>query len=112
MTELSTAPRPARDALVQDPRDPYLRLDGLLDPGTLALLHESDDVSAVAVRGQIGGADVVAFCTDGTKKGGAIGAAECRRIADATDLAVRESRPVIGLWHSGGARLADGVEAM
>ena len=30
----------------------------------------------------------------------------------AIDLAVAEGCPVIGLWHSGGARLADGVESM
>ena len=36
----------------------------------------------------------------------------CRHIVDAIDTAVRERIPVIGLWHSGGARLAEGVEAL
>ena len=33
----------------------------------------------------------------------------CRHVVDATDRAVTESVPIIGLWHSGGARLAEGV---
>jgi acetyl-CoA/propionyl-CoA carboxylase carboxyl transferase subunit len=44
--------------------------------------------------------------------GGAIGVDGCTHIVDAIDLAVRDRCPVIGLWHSGGAKLADGVEAM
>ena len=35
----------------------------------------------------------------------------CRNIADAIDLGVRERVPVLGLWHSGGVRLAEGVVA-
>jgi len=41
-----------------------------------------------------------------------MGAEGCRHIVDAIDAAVRERVPVIGLWHSGGARLAEGVEAL
>jgi acetyl-CoA/propionyl-CoA carboxylase carboxyl transferase subunit len=44
--------------------------------------------------------------------GGAMGSAGCRYIVDTIDTAVRERVPVIGLWHSGGARLAEGVEAL
>ena len=55
---------------------------------------------------------MIAFCTDGTRMGGAMGHEGCRHIVDAIDMAVRERVPVIGLWHSGGARLAEGVEAL
>src|SRR5690242_2812565 len=44
--------------------------------------------------------------------GGALGDAGCRHIVDSIDTAVRERVPVIGLWHSGGARLAEGVVAL
>jgi acetyl-CoA/propionyl-CoA carboxylase carboxyl transferase subunit len=44
--------------------------------------------------------------------GGAMGTEGCAHIVDAIDHAVRERAPVIGLWHSGGARLAEGVEAL
>jgi acetyl-CoA/propionyl-CoA carboxylase carboxyl transferase subunit len=65
-----------------------------------------------AVRGRIDGARVVAYCTDGTRMGGAMGREGCRHIVDAIDTAVRERVPVIGLWHSGGARLAEGVASL
>ncbi len=54
----------------------------------------------------------MAFCTDATIMGGAMGSAGCRHIVDTIDAAVRERVPVLGLWHSGGARLAEGVEAL
>ena len=41
-----------------------------------------------------------------------MGTEGCAHIVDAIDHAVRERVPVIGLWHSGGARLAEGVEAL
>ena len=55
---------------------------------------------------------MVAYCTDAQKMGGAMGSDGCRHIVDAIDTAVRERVPVIGIWHSGGARLAEGVEAL
>jgi acetyl-CoA/propionyl-CoA carboxylase carboxyl transferase subunit len=36
----------------------------------------------------------------------------CRHIVDAIDTALRERVPVVGIWHSGGARLAEGVTAL
>jgi acetyl-CoA/propionyl-CoA carboxylase carboxyl transferase subunit len=95
-----------------DPRDPVARLSALFDPGSLELLHQPDEVKAVAAYGRMLGVEAFAFCTDATAKGGAIGSAECARIAETIDLALLEDRPVVGLWHSGGARLQEGIEAM
>ena len=36
----------------------------------------------------------------------------CRHIVETIDTAVRERVPVLGLWHSGGARLPEGVVAL
>ena len=55
---------------------------------------------------------MIAFATDATRMGGAMGTEGCRHIVDAIDTAVRERVPVLGLWHSGGARLAEGVVAL
>jgi acetyl-CoA/propionyl-CoA carboxylase carboxyl transferase subunit len=41
-----------------------------------------------------------------------MGSEGCRHAVEAIDTAVRERCPVLGLWHSGGARLAEGVEAL
>jgi acetyl-CoA/propionyl-CoA carboxylase carboxyl transferase subunit len=95
-----------------DPRDPELRLGKLFDEGSVELLRPRDKSGVVAARGLIDGATAVAFCTDATIMGGAMGAEGCRHIVDAIDAAVRERVPVLGLWHSGGARLADGVQAL
>ncbi|MFN2562131.1 MAG: acyl-CoA carboxylase subunit beta [Jatrophihabitans sp.] len=107
MTALANPP-----ATELDPRDPVLRLQNLFDAGTMELLRPRDDTGVVAARGLVSGSPATSFCTDATVMGGAMGAAGCLHIVDAIDLAVRERVPVIGLWHSGGARLADGVEAL
>ena len=95
-----------------DQRDPELRLSKLLDEGSIRPMHPRDRSGVYAVHGTIDGAPVTAFATDATVMGGAMGAVGCRRIVDAIDTAVRERVPVLGLWHCGGARLADGVEAL
>ncbi|WP_323055144.1 acyl-CoA carboxylase subunit beta [Saccharopolyspora sp. NFXS83] len=95
-----------------DPRDPWLRLGLLLDEESITPLHDRDHSGVRAVRGRIDGVPVIAYCTDGTKMGGAMGTEGCRHVVDAIDAAVRDGCPVIGVWHSGGARLAEGVEAL
>jgi acetyl-CoA/propionyl-CoA carboxylase carboxyl transferase subunit len=106
MTALAAA------AVAIDPRDPQLRLSNLFDAGSLRPLRARDDSGVFAAHGTINGASVVAYCTDATVMGGAMGAEGCRHIVDTIDTAVRERCPVIGLWHCGGARLAEGVEAL
>ena len=102
-----TADPPAdADLDTRDPRDPELRLEKLFDSGSLTPLSERDRSGALTARGTINAAPVVAFCTDATTMGGAMGAQGCRHIVDAIDAAVRERVAVIGVWHSGGARLA------
>ncbi|WP_425570876.1 acyl-CoA carboxylase subunit beta [Rugosimonospora acidiphila] len=95
-----------------DDRDPQVRLRALFDRGTLRLLTARDDSGALAARGEIDGGQVIAYVTDGTRMGGALGSEGCRHIVDAIDTAVRERVPVVGLWHSGGARLHEGVVAL
>ena len=105
------APRPTSHTDAPARPEPVLavqakaRLDALLDGPHL--FEDSDGV--VVARGRIGGTEVMAFATDAKVQGGALGDASCRAIADATDRAVREGVPVIGIWHSGGARLREGV---
>jgi acetyl-CoA/propionyl-CoA carboxylase carboxyl transferase subunit len=100
------------DEVATDPRDPELRLRTLFDRGTLRSVSGRDDSGAMSARGQIDGTPVIAFANDATRMGGAMGTEGCRHIVEAIDLAVRERVPVIGLWHSGGARLAEGVVAL
>src|ERR1039457_4779277 len=111
MSVLATADLPAASA-ERDVRDPLLRLAQLFDGNDCDLLHPAGDTEVRTAAGRINGARVIAYCTDATKMGGALGAAGSRRIVEAIELAVRDRCPVIGVWHSGGAKLADGVESM
>ncbi|QKT07668.1 acyl-CoA carboxylase subunit beta [Gordonia sp. X0973] len=95
-----------------DPRDPLLRLTNFFDEGSLRLLHPVDDSGVQAAIGEVHGVTTVAYCTDGTVMGGAMGVAGCAHIVDAIDTAIADQAPVVGIWHSGGARLAEGVEAL
>jgi acetyl-CoA/propionyl-CoA carboxylase carboxyl transferase subunit len=66
----------------------------------------------VVMTGTVSGTPVVAFATDSSVQGGALGIDGCRAIAAATDVAVQRGVPIIGIWHSGGARLREGVGAL
>ncbi|MGH3774545.1 MAG: acyl-CoA carboxylase subunit beta [Pseudonocardiaceae bacterium] len=103
---------PSSNGEAPDPRDPELRLSCLFDPDTLAELQPRDGSGAFAARGRIDGITVIAYCTDATTMGGAMGSEGCQHIAAAIDTAIRERCPVIGLWHCGGARILEGVEAL
>ncbi len=105
-----TAPQPIGESL--DPRDPLLRLSTFLDDGSVELLHERDRSGVLAVAGTVNGVRTIAFCTDGTVMGGAMGVEGCAHIVDAYDTAIEEQCPIVGIWHSGGARLAEGVKAL
>jgi acetyl-CoA/propionyl-CoA carboxylase carboxyl transferase subunit len=100
------------EADAQDWRDPAVRLTALLDPGTMRPLAPFDNSGVYIATGTVAGGRVVAYASDPQKMGGAMGSDGCRHIVDAIDTAVRERVPVVGLWHSGGARLAEGVEAL
>jgi len=104
-------PTPTADDTT-DYRDPELRLRNLFDRGTLRLTMQRDSSGVLCAKGEIDGTPAIAYATDGTKMGGAMGIEGCRHIVDAIDMAVRERVPVLGLWHSGGARLPEGVLAL
>jgi acetyl-CoA/propionyl-CoA carboxylase carboxyl transferase subunit len=93
-------------------RDPGVRLEALFDPGTLRLLTPHDASGALAAAGQIDGTPAAAFASDPRVQGGAMGTAGCAAIVAAYDEALAQGAPVIGLWHSGGARLREGVESL
>jgi acetyl-CoA/propionyl-CoA carboxylase carboxyl transferase subunit len=104
-------------------RDPQERLAALFDDGTLELLDSGqapagetgpagETSGVLAGTGLIQGIGAVAFASDPRVQGGAMGSAGCAAIVGAYDEAMRRGAPVIGLWHSGGARLAEGVASL
>lgn len=112
MTVVDSTAAQAPEEQPPDPRDPRIRLETLFDDGSLRLLTDTDDSGALAGTGRIEGMPVVAFASDARVKGGALGSAGCEAIVHAYDHAVRERLPIVGMWHSGGARLAEGAESL
>ena len=92
-----------------DPRNPNFRLQALLDKGSLELITPDDDSGMLAAVGTINGSPVVAFCSDATVMGGAMGVHGCDVVVQAYERALKDQVPILGIWHSGGARLAEGV---
>jgi acetyl-CoA/propionyl-CoA carboxylase carboxyl transferase subunit len=95
-----------------DLRDPVRWLARLFDTDRWLALTPRDSAGVLVARGLVGGVKTVAYCTDASTKGGALGPDGCGRIAAAIDTATSAGVPVVGLWHSGGARLNDGVAAL
>ena len=101
LLDIRVETRPAHPAVVR-------RLGALLDRWEVAASVDG----VVVATGRIRGTEVVAFATDSSVQGGALGNDGCQAIADATDLAVELGVPVVGVWQSGGARLREGVAAL
>ena len=103
------AQKPAKLPRDQDPRNPNFRLAAFFDEGTLELITPDDGSGMLAAVGKVDGTHVVAFCSDATVMGGAMGEVGCKVVVHAYERALADQAPVVGLWHSGGARLAEGV---
>ncbi|MGH3369450.1 MAG: carboxyl transferase domain-containing protein, partial [Nocardioidaceae bacterium] len=108
----TAAPAPSKPAKLprdQDPRNPNHRLAALFDEGTLELITADDGSGMLAAVGMIDGSPAVSFCSDPTVMGGAMGEVGCKVVVKAYERALADRVPIVGLWHSGGARLAEGV---
>ena len=96
----------------QDPRDPQSRIERLLDAGSFTSLTDRDDSGMLAAHGTISGVRVTIFATDATIQGGAMGEAGANVILAAYADAMKNKNPIVGIWHSGGARLREGVKSL
>jgi acetyl-CoA/propionyl-CoA carboxylase carboxyl transferase subunit len=105
------AAAPSREKLPRelDPRNPNTRLAAFFDEGSLELISDDDDSGMLSGVGTVDGVHTVAFCSDATVMGGAMGDQGCKVVVKAYERAMADSAPIVGLWHSGGARLAEGV---
>ncbi|MGH3354739.1 MAG: acyl-CoA carboxylase subunit beta, partial [Nocardioidaceae bacterium] len=101
--------KPSKPAREDDPRNPNTRLAAFFDVGSVELVSDDDGSGMLAATGTVEGAPVVAFCSDATVMGGAMGHEGCKVVVEAYARAVSDGIPIVGLWHSGGARLAEGV---
>ena len=95
-----------------DPRDPEARIARLVDDGKYELLIPRTNCGMIAVTATIKGNKAVIFASDATIKSGALGVEGSKVIVTAYKAAMGAQVPVIGIWHSGGARLSDGVASL
>jgi acetyl-CoA/propionyl-CoA carboxylase carboxyl transferase subunit len=113
MSLLEIAPAPIAVAPVADiDRDPRVRLTALFGADSLLELRADEGSGVVTAIGRIQGRTAVAFATDPALQGGAMGRQGCEAIVAAYDVAVRNKAAIIGIWQSGGARLAEGVASL
>jgi len=89
------------------------RISALLDDGTVNYVAtQTEGIGAVSALGQINGREVIVFTNDPSHQGGSLGAAEGKVIVDAYAIAMEKQCPIIGIWHSGGARLQEGISSL
>jgi acetyl-CoA/propionyl-CoA carboxylase carboxyl transferase subunit len=87
-------------------------LVALADPGTFRALPEGLRSEVTCGTAQIRGVSVACYATDGSRRGGALTPGGSDQIVRIIELARREGKPVVGVWHSGGASLRDGSAAL
>src|ERR671919_2421151 len=109
ITNAQPKAKPPKLPREQDPRNPNHRLAAFFDEGTVELITPDGDSGMLAAVGNVDGTHTVAFCSDATVMGGAMGDQGCRVVVQAYERAVADGAPIVGIWHSGGARLAEGV---
>ncbi len=109
MTATTAPAKPVKLPREQDPRNPVTRLRALFDTDSMDLITPDDSSGMLAAVGRVHGTHAVAFCSDATVMGGAMGHEGCKVVVTAYERAMADRAPIIGLWHSGGARLAEGV---
>lgn len=95
-----------------DQRDPQLRIEKIVDPGSFSPLTQRDESGMLAGFGTVSGTRVTVFATDATIQGGAMGEAGAHVILAAYADAMKYKSPIVGIWHSGGARLREGVKSL
>jgi acetyl-CoA/propionyl-CoA carboxylase carboxyl transferase subunit len=103
-----------RSLLVADRNEPasaVRRLEALLDRGSLIPLVPASAEVAAAI-GRVQGSRVSVFACNPERGAGALGPAGCQGIVAAIERGVADGCPVIGVWHSAGARLQDGAASL
>jgi acetyl-CoA/propionyl-CoA carboxylase carboxyl transferase subunit len=111
MTTALVPPQGTDSASVGD-RDPRHRLRRLFAGAPMLVVRDRAGSGVVTAIGSVQGRTAVAFATDPSLQGGALGTEGCDAIIAAYEMAERSGVPVVGIWQSGGARLAEGVASL
>ena len=93
------------------------KIAALFDPGTFvetgAYMKRGDDLTGVVCGyGAVNGKLVYAFAQDSDRKKGAIDALQAEKIAKLYGMAQKNGAPVVGVFDSAGAVVADGASVL
>lgn len=88
------------------------RLQAFLDPNTFERLRTAVSDGVVGGTARLNGRPVCVWAQEAAHKGGSLGIAGAETIARMIQRAHRAGVPVVGLTHSAGARLQEGVAAL
>ena len=92
--------------------DPLYRLATIFDQDSTCVRGRAPKNEVLWAEGLILGEPVIAFASNPGAAGGALGADASAEIVSAVNTAMAKSRPIIGVWHSGGARLQEGCASL
>ena len=100
------APTPARERLAL-----LFDVNTFVEIGGFATA-DGTPAGVVCGYGAVAGSPVYAFAQDSTENGGAVGKAHAAKIEKMYDWALKTGAPVIGIYDSQGARVAEGAGAL
>ena len=89
-----------------------MRLTEFFGADSMVVMAAEEGSGVVTAIGRCHGQTTVAFATDPALQGGAMGTQGCEAIVAAYDAAMHHGAPIVGIWQSGGARLAEGVASL
>lgn len=117
-----------KELLAQRSEGAYEQVRALFDPSTFVELGaytkrittefdskgdaSSEFEGVITGYGAIDGRLVFAFFQDPSRMKGALGAAHAKKICHLYDMALKNGAPVIGLFASAGAKIAEGIDAL
>ncbi|AFL99235.1 acetyl-CoA carboxylase, carboxyltransferase component (subunits alpha and beta) [Desulfitobacterium dehalogenans ATCC 51507] len=85
----------------------------LMDEGTFVELQERmPETNVLTGLGKVNGRRVYAFAQNFETRGGSIDSAHANKIIAVMDMALNDGVPIVGFYHSVGARIQDGILAL
>ncbi|MEO8602997.1 MAG: carboxyl transferase domain-containing protein, partial [bacterium] len=88
------------------------RAAALADAGTLRVLSADAVSGTVTAAAQLAGRPILLALTDGHRRGGTIGLAEARQLAELVARAERRRTALVICWDTGGVRIQEGPAAL
>lgn len=95
------------------PLTPFELIHNLMDDGTFVEIQGTlKETNVVTGYGKVNGRRVYTFAHNFEIKGGSIDPAHADKVINVMDMALNDGAPIVGFYHSVGARIQDGILAL